>query len=98
MGNLDAWLCSRTGDGVEGIDWGNKQVLVTGAGGFIASHLIEQLVQLGTHVRAFVRYNSRGDPGLLRLLPKAVFQEIEVVAGDLRDLTAVTAAVTGGSQ
>ena len=82
---------------MEGIDWGNKQVLVTGAGGFIASHLIEQLVQLGTHVRAFVRYNSRGDPGLLRLLPKAVFQEIEVIAGDLRDLPAVQAAVKGVS-
>ncbi len=47
--------------------WKKKKVLVTGAGGFIGSHLVEKLVQLGASVRAFVRYNSRGDPGLLRL-------------------------------
>ena len=46
-----------------------KQVLVTGAGGFIASHLVERLVADGAQVRAFVRYNSRGDWGLLKLLP-----------------------------
>ena len=72
-----------------------KQVLVTGAGGFIASHLVERLVADGAQVRAFVRYNSRGDAGLLRLLPLDVFSEVETVAGDLRDAEAVRAAMKG---
>jgi dTDP-glucose 4,6-dehydratase len=72
-----------------------KQVLVTGAGGFIASHLVERLVAEGAQVRAFVRYNSRGDAGLLRLLPLDVFSKVEVVAGDLRDAEAMRAAMKG---
>ena len=51
------------------MDWTENRVLVTGAGGFIGSHLTERLVDHGADVRAFVRYNSRNDPGLLRLLP-----------------------------
>jgi dTDP-glucose 4,6-dehydratase len=73
----------------------NKQILVTGAGGFIASHLVEELVKQGAHVRAFVRYNSRGDPGLLALVPPDVQKEIELVTGDLRDLPTVTHAMKG---
>jgi dTDP-glucose 4,6-dehydratase len=72
--------------------WQDKHVLVTGAGGFIASHLVERLVSEGTHVRAFVRYNSRGDPGLLRLLPPQTLAQVNVIAGDLRDLPAVLQA------
>jgi NAD dependent epimerase/dehydratase len=72
-----------------------KHILVTGAGGFIGSHLVEALAAQGAQVRAFVRYNSRGDPGLLRTLPPEVFSRIEVVAGDLRDPQAVHAAVDG---
>ncbi len=70
-------------------------MLVTGAGGFIASHLVEALVERGAKVRAFVRYNSRGDPGLLALLSPQVYREIQVVAGDLRDLSALQTAVRG---
>lgn len=70
-----------------------EKVLVTGAGGFIASHLVERLVIEGAHVRAFVRYNSRGDVGRLRLLPLEVFAQVEVVAGDLRDAEAVRVAM-----
>jgi NAD dependent epimerase/dehydratase len=77
--------------------WQGRQVLVTGAGGFIASHLVEALLEQGARVRAFVRYNSRGDPGLLRMLPAAVFNQIELIAGDLRDLPAVQQAVFGVS-
>ena len=73
--------------------WQDKSVLVTGAGGFIASHLVEELVRLGAQVRAFVRYNSRGDPGLLALLPADTFARVQVIGGDLRDLPAVQAAV-----
>lgn len=72
-----------------------KKVLVTGAGGFIASHLVEQLVAHGAQVRAFVRYNSRGDAGLLRLLPAEAFSKVEVIAGDIRDSEAIRAAVKG---
>jgi NAD dependent epimerase/dehydratase len=75
--------------------WKGKAVLVTGAGGFIASHLVEALVGAQAQVRAFVRYNSRGDPGLLRLLPEPALQGVEVVAGDLRDLAGMQAAMQG---
>ncbi len=78
-------------------DWKDRQVLVTGAGGFIASHLVEALLAQGAHLRAFVRYNSRGDPGMLALLPPKAFQQLEVVAGDLRDLSAVQSAMRGVS-
>lgn len=75
--------------------WEERPVLVTGAGGFIASHLVEALVERGARVRAFVRYNSRGDPGLLSLLPPHVFRKVEIVVGDLRDLSAVQRAARG---
>ncbi len=68
-------------------------MLVTGAGGFIASHLVEALLAEGAQVRAFVRYNSRGDPGLLRLLAEETFRRLEVIPGDLRDLPAVQSAM-----
>lgn len=76
-------------------EWTGKRVLVTGAGGFIGSHLVESLAREGAHVRAFVRYNSRGDAGLLRQLSPEVRDEIEVIAGDLRDPQAIDLAVAG---
>jgi|GEM_PF-2159473 len=63
----------------------NKKVLVTGAGGFIGSHLVEALLEKGTSVRAFVRYNGRSDWGMLSDLPNESLKSIEVVAGDIRD-------------
>ncbi|MFZ5882109.1 MAG: GDP-mannose 4,6-dehydratase [Chloroflexota bacterium] len=77
--------------------WRGKTVLVTGAGGFIGSHLVGTLVELGARVRAFVRYNSRNDPGLLTMLSSSVQQEVEVIGGDLRDLPAIQAAMRGSS-
>ncbi len=71
------------------LTFNNRTILVTGAGGFIASHLVERLVTEGAQVRAFVRYNSRNDPGLLSLLPLDIYKQIQVIAGDLRDLPAV---------
>ena len=75
--------------------WANKSVLVTGAGGFIGSHLVEYLLARGAIVRAFVRYNSRGDPGLLRMLSTQDLAQIEIIAGDLEDENAVRKAVQG---
>jgi len=72
--------------------WQSKHVLVTGAGGFIGSHLVEKLAISGASVRAFVRYNSRGDPGLLSMLPIDILDNLEIIAGDLRDLPAVLSA------
>lgn len=77
------------------MDWKNKRILVTGAGGFIASHLVERLMRAGARVRAFVRYNSRNDVGMLRLIPPEVFSELDVLLGDLRDMEAVRNAVRG---
>jgi dTDP-glucose 4,6-dehydratase len=77
------------------MDWQDKSVLVTGAGGFIGSHLVERLAHEGARVRAFVRYNSRGDTGLLRLLPPDTYSKLEVIGGDLRDAEAVRLAVRG---
>ncbi|HZU87359.1 MAG TPA: GDP-mannose 4,6-dehydratase [Anaerolineaceae bacterium] len=77
------------------MDWSKTKVLVTGAGGFIASHLVQDLVQRGASVRAFVRYNSRGDIGLLSRLEPKDLKAVEVIAGDLRDLPAVQQAAKG---
>ena len=75
--------------------WHNKKVLVTGAGGFIGSHLVERLVAEGAQVRAFVRYNSRADVGLLKLAPPEMRSQLEIIGGDLRDEHAMRKAVEG---
>ena len=77
------------------MNWKDRKVLVTGAGGFIGSHLVERLLSQGAAVRAFVHYNSRRDPGLLRQLPAGDFRRLEVIAGDLRDPQTVREAVQG---
>lgn len=73
--------------------WTGKKVLVTGGGGFIGSHLVEQLVSLGARPRALVHYNARGSWGWLDQSP--VVSEIEVVAGDICDPGSVEAATEG---
>jgi NAD dependent epimerase/dehydratase len=71
------------------------KILVTGAGGFIGSHLTEELVRQGEEVRAFVRYNSRDEKGFLEDLPKELQSQIEVIPGDLKDPDGVRKAVKG---
>ena len=72
-----------------------KKVLVTGAGGFIGSHVVEALVDRGAAVRAFTRYNSRADVGLLGQLPSKTYAAVDVIFGDLRDQQAVREAAKG---
>ena len=70
-----------------------KKILVTGAGGFIGSHLTERLAELGYQVRAFVRYTSTNSWGWLDCSP---FRDaLDIVTGDVRDYDAVSNAVRG---
>jgi NAD dependent epimerase/dehydratase len=73
------------------VNWSGRKVLVTGAGGFIGSHLTERLVHLGARTRALVRYNSSGSFGWLDGSPCK--KDVEVIAGDIRDLDIVQRAV-----
>jgi NAD dependent epimerase/dehydratase len=72
-------------------------VLVTGAGGFIGSHLVETLVHRGARTRALVRYTSRAEIGALTELSAETLANVEVVFGDLRSRDSVRAAVEGTS-
>lgn len=74
---------------------GNDRVLVTGAGGFIGSHLVEGLLRQGHRVRAFVRYASHGRPGWLQDVPDDLAGRLEVFAGDITDARAVREAARG---
>jgi NAD dependent epimerase/dehydratase len=72
-----------------------KKVLVTGAAGFIGSHLTERLVSDGHEVRVLVRYNGRDERGHLDRLPLEVQRALDVHRGDLKDPEAVRQAVQG---
>ena len=72
-----------------------KKILVTGADGFIGSHLVESLMNQGYKVKAFVLYNSFNKWGWLDSLDKSVLSEIEVFAGDIRDPYGVKNAMEG---
>lgn len=69
------------------------RILVTGAEGFIGSHLVKELVEQGHDVRALVLYNFQGDLGWLSDLPSGYLDQVEVVFGDVRDSTCVDEAV-----
>lgn len=70
--------------------WENRRVLITGAGGFIGSHLAEHIAQLGARTRCFLRYTSQGSLGWLAGSP--LRSELEIVYGDVRDYESVVRA------
>ena len=74
------------------------KILVTGADGFIGSHLVERLLKRGYQVRAFCIYNSLGSNGWLDTLPKEIKQNIEIELGDIRDYDRVKEAMSGCDQ
>jgi dTDP-glucose 4,6-dehydratase len=72
-----------------------KKILVTGADGFIGSHLTEELVKRGYFVRAFVFYNSFSTWGWIESLPSEILSKIEIFSGDIRDPNGVREAMKG---
>ncbi len=69
------------------------KIFVTGAAGFIGSHLVERLVELGHDVRAFVRYNSSSSWGWLESTP--IKSDVEIIAGDIRDMDGIRHGIVG---
>lgn len=67
------------------MNWKNMKVVVTGAGGFIGSHLTEELARKGAKVRALVHYNSRGHWGFLEELSPELKKRVDIVSGDVTD-------------
>jgi len=74
-----------------------KRIVVTGADGFIGSHLVEALVERGASVRAFCLYNSFNSRGWLDTIDQAVMREVDVFMGDVRDPNGVRTALRGAS-
>ena len=77
------------------MNWNGKKVLVTGAEGFIGSHLTERLVELGADVTALVQYNSFNNWGWIDTFDKNVKDNIKVITGDVREYDNVKRMVTG---
>ncbi|MFZ4589573.1 MAG: GDP-mannose 4,6-dehydratase [Ignavibacteria bacterium] len=69
----------------------NEKIFVTGAGGFIGSHLVENLLQKGNSVKAFVRYNSKNNWGWLEDLKNT--ENLEIITGDIRDYDSVLSSM-----
>ncbi len=73
----------------------SSKILVTGAAGFIGSHLVERLVREGSSVRAFVHYNSQNRWGNLELISRDILDKVEIFPGDIQDPFSVRKAVEG---
>jgi NAD dependent epimerase/dehydratase len=77
------------------MSWKGRVVVVTGAGGFIGSHLVEALVSEGARVRALVHYNAQGSIGCLRQVDRGTLDAVEIVWGDVCDPHAMRSLVRG---
>jgi len=73
--------------------WKNRKILITGAGGFIGSHLTERLLREGSVVRTFIRYNSANSFGLLESIPEMYRRDIEIHSGDITDEASILPAL-----
>ncbi|WP_127145210.1 SDR family NAD(P)-dependent oxidoreductase [Pelagibacterium montanilacus] len=78
-----------------GFEWNRKKVVVTGAGGFIGSHLVEELCRLGADVTAMIHYNALGSWGNLAFAEPELREQMKVVAGDIQDSESVCATLEG---
>ena len=72
-----------------------QTIAVTGADGFIGSHVVETLVTSGYHVRAMVQYNSTGSWGWMEDAPLSIHESVEILSGDVRDRDSVRALLEG---
>lgn len=77
------------------MNWKSKNVLVTGAGGFIGSHLVDELVTKGADVTAFLHYNARNNWGMLERYFQEEDERIQILMGDVTDGYAVSHAIEG---
>lgn len=77
------------------MNWVGKKVLVTGAGGFIGSHLCEALLELGADVTAMIHYHSRGDWGSLEFLAPSLKASLKIIAGRIEDASFVSRQMKG---
>ena len=77
------------------VHFGGKTVVVTGAGGFIGSTLVERLVAEGAHVRAMLRYTSLGQRGCLDDVHTDTMDEVDITLGDVRDVDAIREIARG---
>ena len=77
------------------MNWQNKKVMVTGAGGFIGSHLVDALLSMNADVTAFVHYNARNDWGMLEGRYNEKTLHLNVIAGDVSDALFVKKAING---
>lgn len=77
------------------MNWNGVKVLVTGSGGFIGSHLCEELISLGADITAMIHYNSRSNWGNLGYLPKDYKKNIKVLSGNIEDSYFVAESVNG---
>lgn len=77
------------------MNWNGRKVVVTGAGGFIGSHLTEELLRRGADVLAIVRYNSKGSIGQLGMIPSEFLERLKIVRAELRELAALRPILEG---